>query len=166
MPPDAPVSLPPTGSATVPNDALILLVGPAGAGKTTWAEARFIPSQVLSSDAFRAMVADDPADQSATREAFSLLHAVARSRLRRGLVTVVDATNLLVSARRPLIELARRAQRPVVAVVFEVPLSELLARNARRERVVPEETVRWHHHLMTDALLALPAEGFIAIIRT
>jgi predicted kinase len=157
MPPDAPVSL--------PKDALILLVGPAGAGKTTWAEARFTPSQVLSSDAFREMVADDPADQGATRDAFSLLHAVARARLRRGLLTVVDATNLLVSARRPLVELARRAQRPLVAVVFEVPLPELLARNARRERVVPEETVRWHHHLMQDALLALPAEGYIAIIR-
>ena len=110
------------------------------------------------------VVADDAADQAATRDAFALLHAAARARLKRGLLTVVDATNLLVSARRPLAEAARRSQRPVVAVVFEVPLPELLARNAGRDRVVPEETVRWHHHLMSEALSALPSEGYVSII--
>jgi protein phosphatase len=150
--------------ASIPARALVLLVGPAGSGKTTWARARFRPTQVLSSDHLRAMVADDPADQSATREAFAILHALARARLARGLLTVVDATNLLAPSRRPLLELAARHGRPVVAVVFEVPLPELLARNAARDRVVPEGTVRHHHAQLEDALEALPSEGYAAII--
>jgi protein phosphatase len=148
----------------LPHDALVLLVGPAGSGKSSWARARFRRSQVLSSDDFRELVSDDAADQSATPDAFRLLHGAARARLRRGRLTIVDATNLLVSSRRPLLELARGAGRPVVAVVFEVPLPELLARNTRRERMVPEGTVRHHHALLVETLRALPAEGYAAII--
>ncbi len=147
----------------LPDDAVVLLIGPAGSGKSTWARARFSQTQVVSSDALREMVSDDAADQDATRDAFAILHAIARARVRRGLLTVIDATNLLASSRRPLLELARRHARPTVAVVFEVPLPELLRRNARRERVVPEATVRRHHAQLADALVDLPAEGYLAI---
>jgi predicted kinase len=155
----------PITTGDLPHEALVLLIGPAGSGKTTWARARFRPSQVLSSDDLRAMVADDPADQSATRDAFAVLHALARARLGRGLLTVVDATNLLASSRRPLLELAARHGRPVVAVVFELPLAELLARNAARERVVPEDAIRHHHAQLEAALAALASEGYRAIVR-
>jgi predicted kinase len=143
----------------------VLLVGAAGSGKSTWARARFAPSQVVSSDGLREMVSDDAADQDATRDAFAILHAIVRARIRRGLLTVVDATNLLASSRKPLLELARRHGRPTVAVVFEVPLHELLARNAARERIVPEATVRRHAGLLPDALAAIRAEGYISVIR-
>ncbi|MFN8521017.1 MAG: AAA family ATPase, partial [Chloroflexota bacterium] len=126
---------------------------------------RFRATQVLSSDELRERVSDDAGDQDATRDAFTILHAIARARLRRGLLTVVDATNLLASSRRPLLELAARHACPVVAVVFDVPLPELLARNARRERVVPEATVRRHHAQLTEALAVLPSEGYAHIIR-
>jgi predicted kinase len=153
-----------TLAPALPRDALVLLVGPAGSGKTTWATARYRATQVLSSDALREMVSDDAADQTATRDAFAILHAIARARVGRGLLTVIDATNLLASSRRPLLELARRHGRPVVAVVFDVPLPELLARNASRERVVPERTVRVHHAQMAEALTALPTEGYATIV--
>ncbi len=149
----------------IPTDALVLLVGPAGAGKSTWAAARFRRSQVLSSDAFRELVSDDAADQTATHDAFAVLHAIAGARARRGLLTVIDATNLLVSARRPLLDLARRHGRPTIAVTFDVALPELLARNLRRERVVPAATVRRHHAQMARALRALSGEGYETIIR-
>jgi protein phosphatase len=149
----------------IPDDALVLLVGPAGSGKSTWARARFRPAQIVSSDDLRELVSDDPADQSATRDAFTLLHLIARARTARGLLTVVDATNLLASSRKPLLELARRHDRPVLVVVFEVPIDELLARNAGRERVVPEATVRHHHALLASALHQLPTEGYVSIIR-
>lgn len=149
----------------IPDDALVLLVGPAGSGKSTWARARFGATRIVSSDELRAWVSDDAADQGATRDAFTVLHVVARARVARGLLTVIDATNLLASSRRPLLELARRHGRPCVAVVFDAPLAELLARNDGRERPVPEAIVRKHHAQLADALAQLPAEGYLAIVR-
>jgi protein phosphatase len=152
------------GKPAWPNDALVVLVGASGSGKSTWAVARFEPHEVLSSDAFRAMVAGDAADQSATDDAFRLLHAAGRARLRRGLLTVVDATNLTKAARSSLLELAREAGRPAVAVIFDVPLERCLAQNARRpDRRVPEAVVRGHVRQLAAARTALAEEGFAAI---
>ncbi len=148
----------------MPDRALVLLVGPAASGKSTWARERFRASQVLSSDAFRELVADDESDQAASRDAFRLLHMAATARLGRGLLTVIDATNLQRSARAPMRSMAARFGRPIVAVLFDVPLDELLARNAARTRQVPEDVVRRHHALMAIALRDVPTEGYLAIV--
>ena len=145
-------------------DALVVLVGPSGSGKSTWATDRFAPSEIVSADAFRELVAGDAADQSATADAFKMLHSVAKARLRRGLRTVVDATNLTERARRQLLRLAESAGRPVVAVAFDVSLERCLAQNAARpDRCVPEAVVRRHYREMVGALRRLPQEGYAAI---
>ena len=150
----------------LPADALVLLVGPAGAGKSTWAARHFQPHQVLSSDRFRELVAGEITDQSATADAFKVLHAILRARLRRGLLTVVDATNLTEGARRSLLRLAGTAARPVVAIVFDLSLERCLEQNAvRSERQVPETVVRRHHQQLQAALPRLPDEGYAAIHR-
>lgn len=144
----------------VPEGALVLLVGPAGCGKSTYAARHFAPSQVLSSDAFRALVADDPTDQDATADAFRILHAVARARLKRGRTTVIDATNLTPTGQRPLVALAERFRRPLVAIVFATPLERCLVQNAARTgRVVPDAIVRLHHAQLPAAVEALRAVG-------
>jgi len=144
----------------IPPGALVLLVGAAGSGKSTWAARHMPPTAVLSSDAFRALVAGDPADQEATPDAFRVLHAVARARLKRGLITVIDATNLTDGARRPLLALAAARGRPVIAVVFAVPLERALAQNAARAgRRVPEAVVRMHHAQLPAAIAALRRAG-------
>lgn len=148
----------------LPDDALVLLIGPAAAGKTTWAATHVRPSAVLSSDGFRELVADDASDQTASADAFRILHLVVRARLKRGLLTVIDATNLQRSARKPLLALASRFGRPCVAVLFEVPPDELLARNAGRPRRVPEDVVRRHHDQMVAALREVPTEGYRLIV--
>jgi protein phosphatase len=56
----------------LPDRCLVLLVGPAGCGKSTFARRHFRPTQVLSSDFFRGLVADDEADQAASRDAFEV----------------------------------------------------------------------------------------------
>lgn len=148
----------------LPSSALVLLVGPAGSGKSTWAAARFRPSEILSSDAYREQVAGDAADQSATADAFKVLHLVAAARMRRGLRTVVDATNLTEGARRSLLRLAGKAERPVAAVVFDLSLERCLAQNAtRQDRKVPEEVVHRHHRALRSTLRRLPGEGYAAV---
>jgi predicted kinase len=152
-------------ASALPGDALVLLIGPSGSGKSTFASRTFAPSAVLSSDAFRALVADDPSDQAATADAFRVLHAVARARLRRGLLTVVDATNLLAGSRRPLLRLAAASGRPVVALLFETDLETCLRWNASRpDRSVPERVVRQHHGQLREARRQLTGEGILSVV--
>jgi len=126
----------------LPADALVLLVGAAGSGKTSLAARLFPPEAVLSSDALRAELSGDPANQAVSRLAFQLLHGRAESRLAAGRLTVVDATNVTAAARRPLRRLAARHGRPVIAVVLDLPPATCLERNARRPgRAVPEPAV-------------------------
>ena len=67
------------------------------------------------------MVADDENDQSASADAFDALHHVAGIRLRRGRLTVVDATNVQPHARAALVRVAREHDVLPVAIVLDVP---------------------------------------------
>ena len=93
----------------IPDPSLMLLVGAAGSGKSTLAARLFAPDEIVSSDALRAVVSGDEADQRATAVAFRILHRTLARRLPTGLLTVVDATNALAAHRRPLIRLAQAA---------------------------------------------------------
>jgi protein phosphatase len=149
----------------VPDPSLVLLVGASGSGKTTFAARHFAPTEVLASDTFRAMVADDERDMSATADAFELLHAVAAKRLAAGRLTVVDATNVQPEARRPLIALARLHGRVPVAIVFDLPERLCLERNAARGgRRVPPRVVRGQHGLLRRSLGRLAGEGFGRVV--
>lgn len=117
---------------SVPALSLVVLIGSSGSGKTTFAHKHFRSTAVLSSDAYRGLVSDDEADQSATDEAFALLHHVAGVRLRLGLRTVIDATNVQPKARQSLVELARAHDVLPVAIVLDVPEAECVRRNALR----------------------------------
>jgi len=145
----------------IPALSLVLLIGPSGAGKTTFAHAHFRSTEILSSDAFRAMIADDEADQSATREAFAILHQVAEARLRRGRLTVIDATNTRREARLPLLELARRYHVPCVAVIFDYPKEVYLAHDRQRSgRHVGEAVIERQLRQLEDNRPALREEPF------
>lgn len=151
--------------ADLPAAALILLVGPAGAGKSTWAARHFDRGQILESDHLRQLVAGDAADQTASGDAFKVLHILARARLRRGLTTIVDATNLTTGARRALLRIARQTARPAVAVAFDVSPERCLRQNAGRPgRAVPEAVVRRQLQAFPNALACLPGEGYAAIL--
>lgn len=124
----------------VPAMGLVLLVGVSGSGKSTFAARHFLPTQIVSSDDCRARVSDDPDDQSASADAFALLNSIVDIRLRRGLLTVVDATNVQRHARAELVRLAKAHDVVTTAIVLEVP--ESLARERNEER--PERDVGAH----------------------
>jgi protein phosphatase len=153
---------------TIPDPALIALIGAAGAGKSTFAGRHFAPDEVLSSDAYRERIAGDAADQRATGPAFAALYRDLERRLAHGRLTVVDATNLTRGARRRVLDIAARTGVPPIAFVLGPPDDVVLARNASRpDRVVPELAVR-RHLAEVGRMLApglLEREGFESVIR-
>ncbi|HEX2027670.1 MAG TPA: AAA family ATPase [Nitriliruptorales bacterium] len=122
-----------TSELRIPDPSLVLLVGIAGCGKSTFARRHFRPTEVVSSDACRAMVADDPTDQDATSDAFSVLSFILDKRLRRGRLSVVDATNLTRDHRRRYLGLADKYAIPPVAIVLDLPFEVCHERDRRRE---------------------------------
>lgn len=150
----------------LPSDAMVVLVGPSGSGKSTFAARHFAPSEILSSDALRAMVADDANDQSATEAAFELLHTALAMRLARRRLTVVDATSVEGWARERLLAVARRLGRPAAAIVFDLPLAICLERNASRtDRHLPAAAIRSQHARMRESLEVLSSEGFEPVVQ-
>jgi polynucleotide kinase-phosphatase len=116
----------------VPDLSLVVLVGSTGSGKSSFAARHFLPTEVLSSDTCRGLVSDDDNDQSATKDAFDVLHYIAGKRLAAGRLTVVDATSVQPESRRHLVNLAREYDVLPVAIVLDVPESVCAQRNALR----------------------------------
>src|SRR5437016_7045037 len=105
---------------TIPELSLVVLIGPSGSGKSTFARKHFQATEVLSSDFCRGLVSDDENSQSATTDAFEVLHFIAAKRLAAGLLTVVDATNVQEESRRPLVALARKYHCLPVAIALNL----------------------------------------------
>ncbi|CAN5778817.1 hypothetical protein BH24CHL6_BH24CHL6_09760 [soil metagenome] len=146
---------------SIPDPSLIVLVGPSGAGKSTFAQAHFRPTEVVSSDNLRAMLTDDPGDQGASAEAFSILAQLLQGRLRRQLLTVIDATNLRPQSRRRWLRLAGRFDLPAVAIVFDLAQQTFRLQNEQRPgRQVEHDVVARQSELMSRAREAIPGEGF------
>ncbi|MFT2694198.1 polynucleotide kinase-phosphatase [Clavibacter zhangzhiyongii] len=145
----------------LPRMSLVLLVGASGSGKSTFARTHFGPYEVLSSDAFRGLVSNDENDQSATSAAFEALRHVAAHRLRRGLMTVIDATNVQAESRRSLVQLARDHDVLPVAIVLDVPVGVCVERNAARtDRSFGASVVKRQHDQLQRSLKGLRREGF------
>lgn len=129
----------------LPEPTLVVLVGAAGSGKSSLAARLFPAQEILSSDALRAAVSGNEADQRSSAVAFRILHRMLDRRLADGETTVVDATNTNSDQRRPLLERARAAGAPAVAIVLDLPPEIIRAQNAgRTNRVVDPAVVDRH----------------------
>ena len=146
---------------TIPELSLVVLVGASGSGKSSFAATHFLPTEVLSSDECRGLVADDENDQAATNDAFDVLHYIAGKRLALGRLTVVDATNVQPEARKPLVELARRYHCLPVAIVLDLPEQLCQERNGSRpDRSFGPHVVRRQTKALRRSLRSLKREGF------
>lgn len=143
---------------------LVLLIGPAGSGKSTFAARHFKPTEVISSDWCRALVSDNPNNQAVTPDAFKLVHLLAELRLKRRRLAVVDATNVGRADRSPLLQIAAERRRPVTAIVFDVPLDLCLERDAARaERRVGAIRIGRQWDALQRNLPLLADEGYAAV---
>ncbi|MEU1558743.1 polynucleotide kinase-phosphatase [Streptomyces scabiei] len=142
--------------------SLVVLVGASGSGKSTFARRHFKPTEIISSDFCRGLVSDDENDQSATKDAFDLLHYIAGKRLAAGRRTVVDATSVQQESRKQLIELARRHDVLPIAIVLDVPEEVCAERNAARtDRAdMPRRVIQRHTRELRRSLRHLEREGF------
>jgi protein phosphatase len=146
---------------TIPELSLVLLVGPSGSGKSTFARMHFKPTEVLSSDFCRGLVADNENDQTVTGEAFEILHFIARKRLALGRLTVIDATNVQPESRKSLVEVAREFHVLPVALVFNFPEKVCQERNRNRpDRDFGPHVIRNQSQQLRRSLRGLEREGF------
>ena len=146
---------------TIPELSLVVLIGTSGSGKSTFARRHFLPTEVISSDCCRGLVADDENDQSASHDAFDVLYYIAGKRLAAGRLTVLDATHVRAEDRQRAVELAREYHCLPVAIVFDLPEKLCQERNKTRgERDFGPHVIRQQRQQLQKSLRNLKREGF------
>src|SRR5262249_52685823 len=117
---------------------------------------------VLSSDAIRGLLSDDPANQNIHTRTFGVLRHLLRQRIElQRPVTYIDATNLTPYERRPYLMLADLYDCDAEAVFFDVPLEECQRPNRSRHRIVPDEAIA---EMARRLVPPSTAEGFNRVI--
>jgi protein phosphatase len=145
----------------VPQLSLVLLIGASGSGKSSFAHRHFSPYEIVSSDRCRGIIANDENSQEATGDAFDLVHYIIEKRLKNGLLTVVDATNVQMEARKGLIQLARKYHALPAAIVLDLPRQVCEERNATRpDRNFGRHVIRQQQSQLKRSLKRLKREGF------
>lgn len=151
--------------ANLPSNSLILLVGISSSGKSTFAHNHFDSCEILSSDKLREVVSNDENDQTATNDAFNLLENILEARLKRGLITVIDATNLKPHFRYNYINIAKKYHFKTTAVVFDLPYDESLDRLLKRDDRDGMDNVplERQYRTFTKHLEGINKEGFTSV---
>ena len=151
-----------TRTLNIPELSLVLLVGSSGAGKSSFARKHFKPTEIISSDVCRGLVSDDENDITCSADAFDVLHYIAGTRMKRGNLTVVDATNVNPQDRRHLVKLARENHFLPVAIVLDLPWKLCHERNQQRpDRQFGKHVVMKHSGALRRGLRSLRKhEGF------
>ncbi|MGJ5067561.1 polynucleotide kinase-phosphatase [Bradyrhizobium oligotrophicum] len=145
----------------IPDFALVVLIGSTGSGKSTFAARHFLPTEVISSDHCRALVADDETDQGVSADAFDIVREIAGKRLKHRRLAVIDATNVRPADRKGWVELARKWHALPVAIVFDPGIDVCIDRNRTRpERAFGGPVVQRMVSEIRRGLGGLQREGF------
>ena len=128
-------------------NALILLVGVAGSGKSTWGK-KFAQEQnikYLSSDETRAQFGTGPEDQTVTGQVYGYLEHIVDNLLEQKKSVMIDATNIYRKDRKAFLNSAKKYGAYTIAVVFERPKETLMKQIAKRVaaggRDIPEHVI-------------------------
>jgi protein phosphatase len=149
----------------IPELSLVVLIGATGSGKSSFAQKHFKATEIVSSDACRGMVSDDENNQAASADAFALARYITGLRLKNGLVTVIDATNVQEEARKDWIKLAKEYHCLPVAIILNMPEKVCAQRNALRpDRNFGAHVIPQHISQLKRSFKKLKYEGFRHII--
>jgi protein phosphatase len=146
----------------LPRDALVVLIGAAGSGKSTFAARHFDEASIISSDRLRGLIGRNEADQRRNEAVFAQLRGWVDRRLAGGELAVVDATNVDPMWRSDLIAIAKRHHRPAIAIVLDVPAEICITNNLSRARRVRAGVVREQVEQLRRTSDRLDLEGFSA----
>lgn len=145
----------------IPELSLVVLVGASSSGKSTFAKKYFKPTEVISSDFCRALVSDDENSMEATNDAFDVLHYIVAKRLKRGKLTVIDATNVQPASRKSLLQLAKDYHCMAVVIVLNLPIRLLKERHEnRQDRDFDKYVIEKQHRELKRHIRGLKKEGF------
>jgi predicted kinase len=129
----------------IPPFQLMLMVGAPGSGKTTIREQlqkQYPTLKVLSMDDRRKEICGDVHDQSKNGQIFGWQERELRKAMKERQTVLVDATNPTRKLRKTLWRIARENGALCSAIYFDLKLETLLARNAAREKRVPDDVVK------------------------
>jgi protein phosphatase len=157
-------------SFVIPRRTLIVLCGPAGSGKSTFAH-KFVErhyaqgcraTTIVSSDYCRALICDELTNQQINRDTFDLFYYIIYKRMLQHSLTIADSTALMPDARHRLVEMARRQRFTACLIIFNMSLQTCLAhdREATRGRVVGEQVITYHSKQLQRALQDVLHEGW------
>ena len=118
--------------------SLVLLIGLPGSGKTTFANQHFPQEAIVSTDALREELTNNPANQLVSEQAFSLAKDIVKSRLKNNQITVVDAMNLSEDLRTKFAQIAKEQRKEVIGILLDPPIEESLKRDQQRLKEVGE----------------------------
>jgi F420-dependent oxidoreductase-like protein len=149
-----------TQDVVLPAPCLVVLVGPSGAGKTTWATTHFRAEQIVSSDRLRAIVGEGEDDLAASDDAFAILEQVVEYRMKRQLTTVVDTLGLDPARRASWLATARRHELSTVCVAFSSTVAQCRARNRDAGKTVPDRVLSQQVRQFREQRPELDGEGW------
>ena len=116
----------------LPELSLVVLLGAAGSGKTTFARRHFQEEEILSREKFQRMVSGNDRSPKAIQDASETLEYIIQKRLQNKLLTVVDGAHVSEATRKAFRILAKKNHVALVGIWLDLPREIISERNASR----------------------------------